>query len=60
MESDTTETMIDLVAPLLGIQVRPEWRDAILVHLRISLAHAASVAAFPLPDEAEPAPVFRA
>jgi hypothetical protein len=43
---------------LLGLPVQPAWREAIRLHLRISLTHAQAVLDFPLPDEADPAPVF--
>lgn len=43
---------------LLGVPIAPEWRAAIRANLRASLALGARVAAFPLPDEADPAPVF--
>jgi hypothetical protein len=54
------EALIDAVPWLLGIQVRTAWRDAIRLHLGISLDHATIVAEHSLPDEAEPAPVFKA
>jgi len=54
------EALLAAVPWLLGIRVRPEWRDAIRLHLGISLEHARNVGEFPLPDEAEPAPVFEA
>jgi hypothetical protein len=43
---------------LLGIPVRPEWRDTIRQHLEISLDLARVVQDFPLSDESEPASVF--
>ena len=57
---DDNDTLIAAATALLGIPLRPEWHDAIRLHLGITLGHAANVAGFPLPDEAEPAPVFRA
>ena len=54
------DTLIDAAEPVLGITVRPEWRAAIRTHLAISLDHARAVAAFVLPDDGEPAPVFEA
>jgi len=47
-------------ATLLGLQIRPEWQDGVRANLRVALTLGAQVAAFPLPDEAEPAPVFAA
>jgi hypothetical protein len=60
--TDTTDLDAYIAAgvALLGIPVRPEWRDAIRLHLGVSFAMARSVADFPLPDDADPAPVFRA
>jgi hypothetical protein len=52
--------LIDASAWLLGLDIRPEWREAVRLHLSISLDHARNVAEFPLPDETEPAPVFKA
>ncbi|HEY1930966.1 MAG TPA: DUF4089 domain-containing protein [Acetobacteraceae bacterium] len=45
---------------LLNIPVEPEWQPAIRMHLAISFSLAARVLEFTLPDEADPAPVFRA
>jgi len=45
---------------LLGLRIRPEWHDAIRLHLGVSLAHARAVGDFPLADESEPASVFTA
>jgi hypothetical protein len=60
--SDTSEldALIDASAVLTGIEVRPEWRDSVRMHLDITLRHAATVLAFPLPDDTDPAPVFQA
>ncbi|HTW70951.1 MAG TPA: DUF4089 domain-containing protein [Acetobacteraceae bacterium] len=44
---------------MLGIPIRPEWQDAIRLHLGISLNLGRWLLDFPLPDDAEPAPVFR-
>lgn len=51
---------IDTGTALLGIAIQPEWRVAIRLHLGITFAHAQNVLAFPLPDDADPAPVFDA
>ena len=47
-------------ATLLGLPLDAAWEPSITGHLRVTLRHAAVVDAFELPDEAEPAPVFRA
>ena len=52
----------DLIAAagVLGIPLDPAWCDAVRFHCDLSLAAARLVAEFPLPDEADPAPVFTA
>jgi hypothetical protein len=52
------DAYMDASAAVLGIAIAPEWRDAVRANLALSLRMAATVAAFPLEDEAEPAPVF--
>lgn len=59
-DGDELDTFIDAGAKLLRIDIRPEWRVSIRMHLAISLAHAKAVDDFPLTDEADPAPVFSA
>jgi hypothetical protein len=59
-DTDDLDAFIASGARLLGLTIRPEWRGAIRLHLAVSLGHARSVAEFPLPDEADPAPVFSA
>ena len=44
----------------LGLKVEKSWMSAVRANLRVTLDQTAMVAAFPLPDDAEPAPVFRA
>jgi hypothetical protein len=59
-DSSDLDVWLDANAALLGITVAPEWRETIRVHLRITRDMAQRVLEFPLPDEADPAPVFRA
>ena len=40
--------------------IEPEWQPAVKANLEVTLKHAALVAEFELPDDAEPAPVFTA
>jgi hypothetical protein len=54
------EAWLDGNAALLDIFVEREWRAAVLFHLRLTRGMAQQVMDFPLPDDAEPAPVFRA
>jgi Protein of unknown function (DUF4089) len=58
--SDELDDWLDANAALLGITIAPEWRDAIRLHLRITRDMAQRVLDFPLPDDADPAPVFHA
>ncbi len=55
-----TDEQLDALAAALGIPLRPEWRDAVRANLDVSLRLGGEVAAFPLDDEADLAPVFRA
>jgi hypothetical protein len=59
-DTDDLDAFIIAGARLIGLPIRPEWREAIRVHLSISLGHVQTVAEFPLPDEIDPAPVFEA
>jgi len=60
MTNHEIDTWITAGTALLGIPLEPEWRAAIRLHLGITFGHADTVMAFELPDEADPAPVFRA
>jgi hypothetical protein len=57
---DELDAWLDGNATLLGIVVAPEWRDAVRLHLRITRDLAQRVLEFQLPDDADPATVFRA
>ncbi len=57
---DDLDTLILAGTTALDIPIDPEWMDAIRTNLSVTLRFAAAVESFPLPDEAEPAPVFRA
>ena len=60
MAADPLDDMIDAAAAALNLWVAPEWKPAVRANLGVTLKLAALVADFELPDEAEPAPVFRA
>lgn len=51
---------VEGAAGLLGLPVAPDWREAVVANLRVLQAAAALVGAFPLPDEADAAPVYEA
>jgi Protein of unknown function (DUF4089) len=47
-------------ARLLALPVEPAWYPMVCANLEVTFRLAAVVAEFKLPDDAEPAPVFRA
>jgi hypothetical protein len=47
-------------AALLRLPVAPDWAGGVVANLRVLMAAFDLVAGFPLPDEAEAAPVFTA
>lgn len=53
------EALIDAVAPVLQLEIAPEYRPGIVTNLEAMARFAALVLDFPLDDHAEPAPVFR-
>ncbi len=54
------DAVMDAMAPLLGLAIEPEYRAGIATNLRATAGFAAVLLDIPVPDEAEPAPVFRA
>ncbi|MEA2969214.1 MAG: hypothetical protein QOE78_2475 [Alphaproteobacteria bacterium] len=52
------DQFIDAAAHALALPVEPAWKGAVKANLEVTLRLAASFADFPLPDDAEPAPVF--
>ena len=61
--TDTPEEIdafIDACASVLELPIDPAWKQTVGANLSVIFAHARRLAEFPLPDEAEPAPVFRA
>ena len=57
---DTLDAYIDSAAVTLGIPVDPAWKPAIRANLDVTFKLAALVGEKELPDDAEPAPVFKA
>jgi Protein of unknown function (DUF4089) len=57
---DALDPVIAANAQALGLTLDPSWQDNIKFNLQLVLRHAALVDEFPLPDDAEPAPVFHA
>jgi hypothetical protein len=50
--------LAEAMATLLGLELTPERRAPVLLHLKIAAGFAAKLDAVALDDEAEPAPVF--
>lgn len=60
MATDTLDDFITTAAAALDLPLDSAWKPAVKANLVVTLQHAANVAGFPLSDEAEPAPVFKA
>ena len=60
MSDAELDAWMDASAVVLGLEIAPEWRDAVRLHLRITSGMGQRVMGFPLSDEAEPLPVYRA
>ncbi|HEX3858742.1 MAG TPA: DUF4089 domain-containing protein [Pseudolabrys sp.] len=58
--SDALDDFIDAAARALKLPFDPAWKPSVKANLDVTLKHAALVADFELPDDAEPAPVFKA
>ena len=57
----TRSTIISLAAAAaLQLPLEPDWQAAVKANLAVTLQHANFVAGFALPDEAEPAPIYKA
>ncbi len=54
------DAFMDASAAVLGLAIAPEWRAAVRANLAVTFRLSAVVEEVPLPDEAEPAPVFLA
>ena len=60
MTADPLDDYIDAVAKALALPIDPAWKPAVRANLEVSLRLARIVDDFALPDQAEPASVFRA
>jgi hypothetical protein len=58
--ADPLDEFIAAGAHAFGLKIEKSWMPAVRDHLQVTLRLGALVAAFPLPDDAEPAPVFKA
>jgi hypothetical protein len=59
-QRDPFDDLVDAAARALDLPIAPEWRGAVKSNLAVTFALAELFADFPLPDDAEPAPVFSA
>jgi hypothetical protein len=57
---DPTDDFIEAAAKALGMPLDAAWKPAVRGNLEVSLKLARLVDEFPLPDDAEPAPVYKA
>ena len=55
---DKLDRLVDAAAHALALPLEPAWKPAVKANLDVTLRLAAAFADFPLPDDAEPAPVF--
>lgn len=59
-ETDPLSAYIAAASAALDLPLDPAWQPSIKANLEVTFRLANLVAEFPLPDEAEPAPVFKA
>jgi hypothetical protein len=57
---DPLDAFVDASAHALDLKIEPAWRGAVKANLAVTFALAALFTDFPLPDDAEPAPIFSA
>jgi hypothetical protein len=59
-QPDRLDEVLAANAKGLGLKIDKAWMPAVRSHFEVTLRHGGLVVAFRLPDEAEPAPVFKA
>jgi hypothetical protein len=59
-ENDVTDTWITASAAMLKLPIEAAWLPSIRANVEVTFRLGKLVDDFPLPDEAEPAPVFEA
>jgi hypothetical protein len=60
MTDDELDAYIAAAARVLALRIEPQWQSTVRMNLAVTLRLTDVVAQFPLPDDAEPAPVYRA
>jgi hypothetical protein len=58
--TDALDALVMAGAEALGLAIDPAWRASVKFNLHLILRHAALVDEFTLPEDTEPAPIFRA
>ncbi len=53
------EAVVTAMGPMLGLEIEAAYRPGIAANLEVTARFAQLVLDFPLPDQAEPAAVFR-
>jgi hypothetical protein len=59
-QRDEIGVLVTAGAQALGLTLDPAWQASVAFNLKLILRHAALVDEFPLPDDAEPAPIYHA
>ncbi|MGA7790278.1 MAG: DUF4089 domain-containing protein [Xanthobacteraceae bacterium] len=59
-KSAAADPLVPAGAQALGLVLDPAWEPGVAFNLRLILRLGALVDEFPLPDDAEPAPIFHA
>jgi hypothetical protein len=60
MAANPLDDLIDAAAQVLALPIKDDWKPAVRANLDVSLKLARLVDEFALPDETEPASVYRA
>jgi len=59
-DPDPLDEFITASGRALALPMKPDWLRAVRANLEVTFNHAALVAEFELPNDAEPAPIFTA
>lgn len=54
------ERHVEHMQAVLGLTIEPEWRDSVIAYMATAADAAASIMDFPLDDDVEIAPTFKA
>jgi Protein of unknown function (DUF4089) len=60
LDDETARTVVDAMLPLLDLHIDPAWRAEVIANLKVNARMARLVLEFPLDDELDVAPVFKA